>query len=244
MSEVTHTVLWNRVTSALHGRAVGPAASQGALAAEARSKLGTDLVDQFLNGYFFGRQYGGGSSELSDEQAEALVRQIEDLPQPVAAIPLTRAVPAGVILESDKPIQAEPAVRDWSILEEAEAFGQDERRGSPIDGLRQMLLEWRVQQDARRRERARLKAAAVEARDAEARARTRFQQETSAQRAQEEAAAQQRARQMADEQQQQRAAIAAAEAQSLLETAGKMRGQGNNARCGQGAWETHSPAAR
>ncbi len=46
MSEATHTVLWKRVTSALHGRSVGPAASQGALAAQARSKLGTDLVDQ------------------------------------------------------------------------------------------------------------------------------------------------------------------------------------------------------
>jgi tetratricopeptide (TPR) repeat protein len=270
MSEATHTVLWKRVTSALHGRAVGPAASQGALAAEARSKLGTDLVDQFLNGYFFGRQYGGGSSELSDEQAEALVRQIENLPQPVVAISAARAVPVGVILESGRSIPAQPAVRDWSVLEEAEAFGEDERRGSPLDGLRQVVLEWRVQHDARRRERARLKAAAVEAREAEARARARLREEesarqaeekaamrqraqqkeeekqqsdaraaeeartqarlreeASARRAQEEATAQQRARQKSDEEQQQRDANAAAEAQSLLQTAGKMRGQGN-----------------
>src|SRR5258706_10910073 len=227
MSEATHTVLWKRVTSALHGRSVGPAASQGALAAQARSKLGTDLVDQFLNGYFFERQYGGGNSQLSDEQAEALVRQIEDLPQPVAAIPAARVVPAAVVLESGRSMQAEPAVRDWSVLEEAEAFGEDERRGSPLDGLRQGLLEWRVNRDARRRERERLKATAVEAREAEAHARARLQMETSTQRAQEEAAAQQRARQKAEEEQQQRAASAAAEAQSLLETAGKMRGQGN-----------------
>jgi len=227
MSEATHNLLWKRVTSALHFRSVGPAASQGALAAEARSKLGTDLVDQFLNGYFFERQYGGGNSQLSDEQAEALVRQIEDLPQPVAAIPTACAVPAGVILESGRSIQAEPATRDWSVLEEAEAFGEDERRGSPLDGLRQVLLEWRVNRDERRRERARLKAAAVEMREAEARARASLQAQTSAQRAQEEAAARQSARQKAQEEEQQRAAVAATEAQSLLEAAGNMRSQGN-----------------
>ena len=76
MSEATHNLLWKRVISALHGRSIGPAASQGALAAEARSKLGTDLVDQFLHGYFFERQYGGGNSQLSDEQAAALANYL------------------------------------------------------------------------------------------------------------------------------------------------------------------------
>jgi tetratricopeptide (TPR) repeat protein len=227
MSEVTHSVLWKRITSALHGRSVGPAASQGALAAEARSKLGTDLVDQFLNGYFLERQYGGGSSRLTDQQAEELVRQIENLPQPVAAVPAARIVPAAVVLESGRAMQAEPAVGDWSVLEEAEAFGDDQRRGSPLDELRQLFLEFRVGRDARIRERRRLKAAAIESREAEVLAGARLREQASAQRAQEEAAAQQRARQKAEEEQQQRAVSAAADAQSLLKSAGNLRSQGN-----------------
>src|SRR5258708_4486924 len=115
MSEGTHNILWKRVTGALHGRAIGPASSQSALATEARTKLGTDLVERFLSGYFLERQYGGGKSEMSDEQAEALVRQIEDLPQPKAVAPIERAAPRGVILESDKPMPAAAIARDWSV---------------------------------------------------------------------------------------------------------------------------------
>ncbi|HEV8377997.1 MAG TPA: tetratricopeptide repeat protein [Tepidisphaeraceae bacterium] len=227
MSEASHTILWKRVTSALHGRAVGPASSQGALAAEARTKLGTDLVERFLNGYFFERQYGGGNSAMTEEQAEALVRQIENLPQPVAPAPVDRAVPRGVILEADKPMSAGPILRDWSMLEEAEAYGEDERRGSPLDALRQLVLEWRVRGDARRRERERLKVAAVEARESEARARARLKEQASARRTEEEAAARQHAQQKAAAEKQQREARAAAEAESLLQTAGKLRGEGD-----------------
>jgi len=110
MSEATHTVLWKRLTSALHGRSVGPAVSQGALAAEARSKLGTDLVDQFLNGYFFERQYGGGNSRLTDQQAEELVRQIENLPQFVAAIPAAASPSNGAWHCMDHPTRLQGAV--------------------------------------------------------------------------------------------------------------------------------------
>ena len=113
MSASPHLDLWKRVAGALQDRGIGPADGQREVARLARDTLGTDLVERFLDDYFFGRQYGGGSSKLTDEQAEALVRQIEDLPRPLAGAPVEPAAPRGVILAPDQPPAFEPAPRTW-----------------------------------------------------------------------------------------------------------------------------------
>jgi len=227
MSDAPHTLLWKRVSSALNARGISASGGQRELAGEARGKLGTDLVERFLSAYYFERQYGGGSSELSDDQAEDLVRQIEGLPQPAITEVAAIAVPAGVILDAATPIAAEPSARDWSVLEEAEAYGDDERHGSPLDALRQFALEARANRETRRRERAHQKAAAIDARQAQISARARSKEEAGARRAQQQAASGEQARLKAREEKQQRAARAAADAESAMQRAGELRGQGN-----------------
>ena len=46
----THNVLWKRVTAALQSRGVEPSGGPREVAAEARTKLGTDLVEQKFDG--------------------------------------------------------------------------------------------------------------------------------------------------------------------------------------------------
>src|SRR5262249_18762614 len=98
MLETTPILLWRRIIEALRQRNGLIEGSPKEVAAHARSVLGNDLVDRFLNGYFLERQYGGGSGQLSDAAAEELVRQVENLPIATPAAPRQKSAQTQVVM--------------------------------------------------------------------------------------------------------------------------------------------------
>jgi tetratricopeptide (TPR) repeat protein len=230
----THNVLWKRVTAALQSRGVEPSGGPREVAAEAHTKLGTDLVEQFLNDYYFDKQYGDGHSKISEESAEALVCRIEQLPTPAAPTTKPSGLPVGIVFVSPQPVSPAPWPQPPSTLEEAEAYGNDESRASIFDALRQGLLEWRVKREARRQERARTKAQTQAARQAEALAKEESRKMAAARQAEERDAMRLQAQRKAEEQKRKAeeekelaAARTRAAAQSLLQRVGEQWGKGD-----------------
>lgn len=151
-----HLELWRRIGQALAERGLTLDGSPGEIAAAAQAALGTDAPGRFLAEYFNERQYAGGAGALSDEAAEALVRQVENLPRSIAPIPRTTATNADS--------GTKPAVGPRGDLEEAEAFGEEEgSRFSPTESLRRLWLDLQARRAARRAEARRLERERAEA---------------------------------------------------------------------------------